>query len=61
VDGSVIPIFHLILWIEVKRPGQVLMSDAQFDFCDEVQAQGHFYLVADSVDVVADWLKDGGL
>jgi hypothetical protein len=50
----------LPLYIEVKRPGGK-QSAEQWDFETAVNAYGCGYLLADSIDVVVEWLKERGL
>lgn len=53
-------LFTTPIWMEIKKPGK-WATDAQLSFANQVRAQGHFYLVADSVDVVEAWLRERGL
>ena len=46
------------LWIECKRPLGGVQSDLQKTFQAEVLREGHAYLLANSVDVVIDWLRE---
>ncbi len=47
----------VILWVEAKSPvGK--QSNVQREFQVEVEAEGHFYLLARSSDDVKAWLKE---
>ncbi len=47
------------VWIECKAP-KGTQSDAQMLFQGEVEAEGHGYCLARSIEDVAQWLKENG-
>jgi hypothetical protein len=55
--GSGLLLFHRVLWLELKSPKGV-QSDAQKEFQQEVEAQGHVYLLIRDVREVQTWLKE---
>lgn len=50
----------LILWIECKSNSGKQTED-QRRFQEEVEAQGHDYLVVRDVDTLREWLKERGI
>lgn len=50
-----------VLWIEVKAP-KGKQSESQREFQNEVEGQGHAYILAKSIDDIAGWLElNGGM
>lgn len=48
------PVF---LWIEVKKPKEKPTPE-QLEFRDRMEAKGHCWLLAQSLDDVLNWLKE---
>jgi len=47
-----------VLWIECKSPTGGTQRPAQKEFQKEVEAAGHFYIIANSSDDVLRWLQE---
>jgi hypothetical protein len=47
---------HRVVWLEIKRPGEHITAEQQA-FREEVEAEGHLYLIIEDAAELQAWLK----